>query len=152
MFVIKKKETKNVYNSLLLNYVDKEVSLGHQPSNKVGDKAPLVTWEPYYCVLLQDEQTFTAYRSEEMAVSYHFSIQICIFLCFTALFAGSLGIHLEKGRTAAPSLFAGGQRPFLSLLMVILYCVPCVSLLTFNGRVMNFHSSNPSIAIFFFFF
>ena len=47
------------------------MSLGHQPSNKIGDKEPLVTWEPYYCVLLQDEQTFTAYRSEEMAVSCH---------------------------------------------------------------------------------
>jgi hypothetical protein len=38
-------------------------------TNKNGDKAPLVSWEPYFCVLLQDEQTFTAYRSEEMAVS-----------------------------------------------------------------------------------
>lgn len=55
-------------------FADKEVSLGHQPSNKVGDKEPLVTWEPYYCVLLQDEQTFTAYRSEEMAVS----VAICL--------------------------------------------------------------------------
>lgn len=54
--------------------LDKEVALGHHPSNKLtagknGDKAPLVSWEPYFCVLLQDEQTFTAYRSEEMAVS-----------------------------------------------------------------------------------
>ncbi|KZS19102.1 Ras GTPase-activating-like protein [Daphnia magna] len=51
---------------------NKEVALGHHPSNKLtaknGDKAPLVSWEPYFCVLLQDEQTFTAYRSEEMAV------------------------------------------------------------------------------------
>lgn len=49
------------------------MALGHHPSNKLtnknGDKAPLVSWEPYFCVLLQDEQTFTAYRSEEMAVS-----------------------------------------------------------------------------------
>lgn len=55
-----------------LNICDKEVALGHHPSNKLtaknGDKAPLVSWEPYFCVLLQDEQTFTAYRSEEMAV------------------------------------------------------------------------------------
>jgi hypothetical protein len=54
-------------------FADKEVALGHHPSNKLtnknGDKAPLVSWEPYFCVLLQDEQTFTAYRSEEMAVS-----------------------------------------------------------------------------------
>ena len=48
---------------------DKEVALGHRPSNKLkNDKVPLVSWEPYFCVLLQDEQTFTAYRSEEMAV------------------------------------------------------------------------------------
>ena len=26
-------------------------------------------WEPHFCVLLQDEQTLTAYRSEELAVS-----------------------------------------------------------------------------------
>lgn len=59
----------------LLCISDKEVALGHHPSNKLtaknGDKAPLVSWEPYFCVLLQDEQTFTAYRSEEMAVSFH---------------------------------------------------------------------------------
>jgi hypothetical protein len=30
---------------------------------------PLVAWEPYFCVLLQDEQTLTAYRSEELSVS-----------------------------------------------------------------------------------
>jgi hypothetical protein len=59
--------------SLVFVFADKEVALGHHPSNKLtnknGDKAPLVSWEPYFCVLLQDEQTFTAYRSEEMAVS-----------------------------------------------------------------------------------
>ena len=59
----------------LVDFVtDKEVALGHHPSNKLtaknGDKAPLVSWEPYFCVLLQDEQTFTACYSEEMAVSY----------------------------------------------------------------------------------
>ena len=63
------------YNLHNVDFVtDKEVALGHHPSNKLtaknGDKAPLVSWEPYFCVLLQDEQTFTAYRSEEMAVSY----------------------------------------------------------------------------------
>ena len=55
------------------------MALGHHASNKLmtkttGDKAPLVTWEPYFCVLLQDEQTFTAYRSEEMAVSLTFQL------------------------------------------------------------------------------
>ena len=29
----------------------------------------MLGWEPHFCVLLQDEQTLTAYRSEEMAVS-----------------------------------------------------------------------------------
>ncbi|KAI9553468.1 hypothetical protein GHT06_021378 [Daphnia sinensis] len=62
-----------------LNICDKEVALGHHPSNKLtaknGDKAPLVSWEPYFCVLLQDEQTFTAYRSEEMAVCPGFVIK-----------------------------------------------------------------------------
>ena len=44
--------------------------LGHQGSQKVRrDGVPLLGWEPYFCVLLQDEQTLTAYRSEEMAVS-----------------------------------------------------------------------------------
>lgn len=53
------------------------MALGHHASNKLmgkcgADRAPLVTWEPYFCVLLQDEQTFTAYRSEDMAVSLNF--------------------------------------------------------------------------------
>jgi len=29
----------------------------------------LPVWQPHFCVLLQDEQTLTAYRSEELAVS-----------------------------------------------------------------------------------
>jgi hypothetical protein len=33
------------------------------------ERVPLVAWEPYFCVLLQDEQTLTAYRSEELSVS-----------------------------------------------------------------------------------
>lgn len=35
----------------------------------VGEAAGEACWEPCYCVLLQDEQTLTAYRSEDMAVS-----------------------------------------------------------------------------------
>lgn len=35
----------------------------------VGETASEACWEPCYCVLLQDEQTLTAYRSEDMAVS-----------------------------------------------------------------------------------
>ncbi|KYQ56590.1 hypothetical protein ALC60_04445 [Trachymyrmex zeteki] len=33
----------------------------------VGEAASEACWEPCYCVLLQDEQTLTAYRSEDMA-------------------------------------------------------------------------------------
>ncbi|XP_068240409.1 uncharacterized protein [Palaemon carinicauda] len=47
---------------------DREVRLCHRASNSVrSDKVPLATWEPFFCVLLQDETTFTSYRSEEMA-------------------------------------------------------------------------------------
>lgn len=35
----------------------------------VGEATGEACWEPCYCVLLQDEQTLTAYRSEDMAVS-----------------------------------------------------------------------------------
>nr|XP_012145044.1 PREDICTED: disabled homolog 2-interacting protein isoform X5 [Megachile rotundata] len=34
----------------------------------VGEAAGEACWEPCYCVLLQDEQTLTAYRSEDMAL------------------------------------------------------------------------------------
>ncbi|XP_071628517.1 ras GTPase-activating protein raskol isoform X9 [Temnothorax longispinosus] len=34
----------------------------------VGEAASEACWEPCYCVLLQDEQTLTAYRSEDMAL------------------------------------------------------------------------------------
>nr|CAD7194833.1 unnamed protein product [Timema douglasi] len=48
---------------------DKELQIGHRPANAVKDeKVPLVSWEPYFCVLLQDEQTLTAYRSEELSI------------------------------------------------------------------------------------
>lgn len=40
---------------------DKPLQPGH-------DRVPGVSWEPYFCVLLQDEQTLTAYRSEELSV------------------------------------------------------------------------------------
>ncbi|XP_046404023.1 ras GTPase-activating protein raskol isoform X2 [Ischnura elegans] len=54
---------------LLRIFPDKEAVTGHRPSNALkDDKVPLVAWEPYFCVLLQDEQTLTAYRSEEMSI------------------------------------------------------------------------------------
>ncbi|XP_072744017.1 ras GTPase-activating protein raskol isoform X8 [Anoplolepis gracilipes] len=34
----------------------------------IGEAASEACWEPCYCVLLQDEQTLTAYRSEDMAL------------------------------------------------------------------------------------
>ncbi|XP_023708740.1 probable Ras GTPase-activating protein isoform X4 [Cryptotermes secundus] len=48
---------------------DKDLQIGHRPANAVKDeRLPLVAWEPYFCVLLQDEQTLTAYRSEELSI------------------------------------------------------------------------------------
>ncbi|XP_063865003.1 uncharacterized protein LOC135103039 isoform X1 [Scylla paramamosain] len=48
---------------------DREVRPCHRPSNSLrSSKVPLATWEPFFCVLLQDEKTFTSYRSEEMSV------------------------------------------------------------------------------------
>jgi hypothetical protein len=49
---------------------DRDLQIGHRPANVVKDKKlNFVTWEPYFCVLLQDEQTLTAYRSEELSVN-----------------------------------------------------------------------------------
>lgn len=39
--------------------------MGHTPRGN----PPEVDWEPYFCVLNQLDQMFTAYRSEEMSVS-----------------------------------------------------------------------------------
>ncbi|XP_050524754.1 ras GTPase-activating protein raskol-like isoform X2 [Daktulosphaira vitifoliae] len=48
---------------------DRDLDIGHRPANVVKDKKlNFVTWEPYFCVLLQDEQTLTAYRSEELSI------------------------------------------------------------------------------------
>ncbi|VVC33813.1 Hypothetical protein CINCED_3A000489 [Cinara cedri] len=52
-----------------LNIYDRDLQIGHRPANVVKDKKlNFVTWEPYFCVLLQDEQTLTAYRSEELSI------------------------------------------------------------------------------------
>ncbi|XP_042873627.1 uncharacterized protein LOC122254152 isoform X2 [Penaeus japonicus] len=57
------------YQCHTLPKAHREVRLCHRPSNSVrSDKVPLATWEPFFCVLLQDEHTFTSYRSEEMAI------------------------------------------------------------------------------------
>lgn len=42
-----------------------------EPDCCVTDGNGETCWEPCYCVLLQDEQTLTAYRSEDMAVSLY---------------------------------------------------------------------------------
>ncbi|XP_060834528.1 ras GTPase-activating protein raskol-like isoform X2 [Rhopalosiphum padi] len=48
---------------------DRDLQIGHRPANVVKDKKlNFITWEPYFCVLLQDEQTLTAYRSEELSI------------------------------------------------------------------------------------
>ncbi|XP_044596038.1 ras GTPase-activating protein nGAP isoform X3 [Cotesia glomerata] len=39
-----------------------------EPECCVSETAGEACWEPCYCVLLQDEQTLTAYRSEDMAI------------------------------------------------------------------------------------
>lgn len=49
-------------------FTDRDINFGHSPRGQHPD----VEWEPYFCVLNQLDQTFTAYRSEEMSVSYHF--------------------------------------------------------------------------------
>lgn len=55
---------------------DRDLQIGHRPANVVKDKKlNFVTWEPYFCVLLQDEQTLTAYRSEELSVNiFYFNL------------------------------------------------------------------------------
>ncbi|KAK8752179.1 hypothetical protein OTU49_012435, partial [Cherax quadricarinatus] len=57
------------YQCHTLPKAHREVRDCHRSSNAFrSDKMPLATWEPFFCVLLQDETTFTAYRSEEMAI------------------------------------------------------------------------------------
>nr|XP_045583264.1 uncharacterized protein LOC123746068 isoform X2 [Procambarus clarkii] len=57
------------YQCHTLPKAHREVRVCHRPSNAAREnKMPLATWEPFFCVLLQDETTFTAYRSEEMAI------------------------------------------------------------------------------------
>ena len=46
-------------------FADRDIPLGHSPRGQ----NPEIEWEPYFCVLNQLDQTFTAYRSEEMSVS-----------------------------------------------------------------------------------
>lgn len=64
---------KYVYNFIIFLISDRDLQIGHRPANIVKDKKfNFVIWEPFFCVLLQDEQTLTAYRSEELSVNTHF--------------------------------------------------------------------------------
>ena len=104
------------YFFIFYSITDKEVALGHHASNKLtgknGDKAPLVSWEPYFCVLLQDEQTFTAYRSEEMAVSTHthnfytlYIVYIYILFVYAKLLVVAVGFYSNPVPCAAKNLW-----------------------------------------------
>ncbi|GAB6021953.1 hypothetical protein CHUAL_006114 [Chamberlinius hualienensis] len=53
-----------------LNVSDSEINLAHYPRMWKEDP-DLVFWEPYFCVLVQDDRTLTTYRSEEMSVGDH---------------------------------------------------------------------------------
>ncbi|KAK3908229.1 Ras GTPase-activating protein raskol [Frankliniella fusca] len=44
-----------------------QLQTGPRPARAVREGG-VGAWEPHFCVLLQDEQTLTAYRSEELAV------------------------------------------------------------------------------------
>lgn len=58
-------------------FSDEEFEPGRKHSNALKSLKKLnLNWEPYFCVLLQDEQTFTAYRSEDLSVSF------CVDNCF----------------------------------------------------------------------
>ncbi|EZA59813.1 hypothetical protein X777_14385 [Ooceraea biroi] len=59
----------------------------------VGEAASEACWEPCYCVLLQDEQTLTAYRSEDMALDKSTSP-----FRITSGAPLTVGITLESGR------------------------------------------------------
>ncbi|XP_034248338.1 ras GTPase-activating protein raskol-like [Thrips palmi] len=50
-----------------LNVCECQLQTGPRPARAVREGG-VGAWEPHFCVLLQDEQTLTAYRSEELAV------------------------------------------------------------------------------------
>ncbi|PSN50521.1 hypothetical protein C0J52_14358 [Blattella germanica] len=78
---------------------NKELQIGHRPANAVkDDKVPLVAWEPYFCVLLQDEQTLTAYRSEEL--SYIRIVHGIVYVFPACKLPTSFRIRLDGGAKA----------------------------------------------------
>ncbi|XP_071628514.1 ras GTPase-activating protein raskol isoform X7 [Temnothorax longispinosus] len=68
----------------------------------VGEAASEACWEPCYCVLLQDEQTLTAYRSEDMAL---FAGTACMFKSHNKL-GDAMFVELPRVR------LDGGARAF----------------------------------------
>ncbi|KAJ4426327.1 hypothetical protein ANN_27141 [Periplaneta americana] len=91
----------------------KELQIGHRPANAVkDDKLPLVAWEPYFCVLLQDEQTLTAYRSEELSVSVGAVRPKCHWIGFNS---ESLGVSPRTDRGALGEVAEGGMVMWLGL-------------------------------------
>ncbi|XP_032452988.1 probable Ras GTPase-activating protein isoform X4 [Nasonia vitripennis] len=68
----------------------------------VGDPSDEACWEPCYCVLLQDEQTLTAYRSEDMAL---FAGTACMFKSHSKL-GDAMFVELPRVR------LDGGARAF----------------------------------------
>ncbi|XP_011254298.1 probable Ras GTPase-activating protein isoform X5 [Camponotus floridanus] len=68
----------------------------------IGEAANEACWEPCYCVLLQDEQTLTAYRSEDMAL---FAGTACMFKSHNKL-GDAMFVELPRVR------LDGGARAF----------------------------------------
>lgn len=69
--------------SQLFAFPDEEIGRGRRSSNVMKNtKRASFNWEPYFCVLLQDEQSFTTYRSEDLSVSKKY-IQVIFLYCST---------------------------------------------------------------------
>ncbi|XP_043276483.1 disabled homolog 2-interacting protein isoform X4 [Venturia canescens] len=80
----------------------------------VGEAAGEACWEPCYCVLLQDEQTLTAYRSEDMAL---FAGTGCMFKSHTklgdAMFVELPRVRLDGGARAFRQHWGYESRPLM---------------------------------------
>ncbi|XP_035210763.1 ras GTPase-activating protein raskol-like [Stegodyphus dumicola] len=51
-----------------LNTIDKEALVGRLKNNRWRHcKSQPISWKPYYCVLLQDDRSFTHFPTEEMS-------------------------------------------------------------------------------------
>ncbi|XP_050472001.1 ras GTPase-activating protein raskol isoform X7 [Bombus huntii] len=78
----------------------------------VGEAAAEACWEPCYCVLLQDEQTLTAYRSEDMAL---FAGTACMFKSRNklgdAMFVELPRVRLDGGARAFRQHWGYESRP-----------------------------------------